>query len=158
MQFAGYTQIDEIAEAKVSDELDALAWAEELCDRAQALHDEAAAEAAQIMAKAKADAARLIRHAMAVIDENVARSEAARNEQEMHRAAAEAARIEAETILDQARATQRWMAAEQLDQFAADLHLLETAEGDRPAETPIVDLTAPSGMKMSYGVLADLAR
>lgn len=113
------------------DELAALARAEDLCDQAQAMYEDVTAAAAQVLARAKADAARLLRQALAVIDENVARTDAARREQEAHLAAAEAARLEAEQLLERAR-----------EMLSCDIDVL--------------DLTSPR--RVSYGVLAELAR
>jgi hypothetical protein len=85
------------------EERDALARAEYLCDEAEALHRESAELAAKVVADAKAEAARLLREAIAAIDEHVARSEAARAKAEASRDAAHAARVEAERLLASAR-------------------------------------------------------
>ena len=61
-------------------EIGALDRAEYLCDQAEAIHADAVAEAGQIVAQAKAEAARLLREAISLIDVNAARSEAARAE------------------------------------------------------------------------------
>jgi 16S rRNA G527 N7-methylase RsmG len=84
-------------------ERDALARAEYLCDQAEALHNDAKSQADQVLAQARADAARLLREAIAVCDENVARAQAARRQQELNELAARAAREEAERILTSAR-------------------------------------------------------
>lgn len=84
-------------------ERDALARAEYLCDQAEALHSDAQAQANQVLAQARADAARLLREAIALCDENVARAEAARRQQELNELASRTAREEAERILASAR-------------------------------------------------------
>lgn len=143
MSFRRRTQEPEVIET--SNELAALARAEDLCDQAEALHAEAISESERVLSEAKAEAARLLRNALAAIDENVAHAAAARREQEAHRAAAQAARAEAEEFLQRVRAMERWLVAEQVDRVPAGL-----------SENEIIDLRPPA--RLSYGVLAQLAR
>ncbi|HMC39190.1 MAG TPA: hypothetical protein VKI19_05975 [Acidimicrobiales bacterium] len=119
-------------------EQEALDRAELLCQRAEELHAEAAAEAEKVMAHAKADAARLLREALTMIDENVARSEAACRRYEINQLAADAARMEAERLLEDARRMRVRMAPSAAD----DLHLDD----------------ADAGVMFDYRVLAELSR
>jgi cell division septum initiation protein DivIVA len=116
-------------------ERDALARAEFLCDQAEILHQDAVAQAEEVLAAARADAARLLREALAVVDENLARSEAARRQQEMNRLAAEAARREAEQLLASVRIeTARippTVVATATDGLACDAKLIDLRELDR---------------------------
>jgi hypothetical protein len=93
-------------------ELAVLDRAEHLCDRAEVIYTEAVAQADFVLAKAKADAARLLRETLALVDENLARSEAARRQHEDDQAAAYAARAQAERVLGSARAMQETMSDE----------------------------------------------
>ena len=102
-------------------ELAALDRAESLCDQAEVIYTDAVTRADAVMAKAKADAARLLRETLAVIDENLARSEAARARHERDQAAAYAARAQAERVLELARAMQERMSAP--DEAGADAEI-----------------------------------
>ena len=93
-------------------ELAALDRAEYLCDQAEVIYTDAVAQAVRVMDKAKADAARLLRETLAVIDENLARSEDSRRRHEADQAAAYAARAQAERVLEHARAMQQQMASQ----------------------------------------------
>ncbi len=126
-------------------ESEALDRAEQLCDAAEALHDDAAVQAERVLTEARADATRLLRQALAVVDENVSRSQAARRQQELDRAAAEAARVAAERLLERARQMQELMTAESVaelpyeelpcDELACDELPCEQLPEDRePAE------------------------
>ena len=92
-------------------EVAALDRAEYLCDQAEVIYTEAVAQADRVLAKAKSDAARLLRETLALIDENLARSEKARRQHEDDQTAAFAARAQAERVLEHARAMQEQMAA-----------------------------------------------
>jgi hypothetical protein len=98
-------------------ELAALDRAEHLCDQAEVIFTDAVAQADRVVAKAKADAARLLRETLAVIDDNLARSAESRRQHEADQAAAFAARAQAERVLEHARAMQEQMTAQ--DESAA---------------------------------------
>lgn len=93
-------------------ELAALDRAAYLCDQAEVIYSDATLRADQVIAKAKADAARLLRETLAVIDENLARSEESRRQHEADQAAAYAARAQAERVLEHARSMQEQMTAQ----------------------------------------------
>lgn len=108
-------------------ERDALARAEYLCDQAEALHHDAKAAADQVLARARADAARLLREAIALCDENVAAAAASRRQQELNELAARAAREEAERLLDSARQ----IVAAESEIVTAEIDLREVAWTNR---------------------------
>lgn len=143
------------AAAVPSEELVALTRAEHLCEEAETLHDEAAARAERVLAEARADATRLLRQALAVIDENVSRSEAARRQEEMDKAAAAAARIEAERLLERARQMQEAMTAHSADELPSEDVPEEVEPSEGLLTASIIDFQSAQSFRRS---LADLNR